>query len=249
MSRRSVIPALAVIVLMATVFANSRAAGLDVHPDVRHHHARTVPARPVAIVTCEQPPPDVPPVTLDPGLLTRGDAILAVQTVLGVVPLDGVYGPITAAAVTGWVGPADGCSVTDAQQAQLVALQGLQAAQGDLTAQAVARRTAPRVSSGGTLKGNCSDPTIVGIITSTFGDQADHAMSIISKESGCTDTAMNGQGSGAAGLWQLLGHQDILDDVCPGVPDNWANAWCNTQAAWQLSSGGTNWHPWDASGG
>lgn len=90
----------------------------------------------------------------------------------------------------------------------------------------------------------CAD--LAGIVNSVFGDQAGHALDVARRESGCTDTAYNP--SGASGVFQLLGHQDLLDQVCPGVPNNAFDPQCNTLAA-KILYDGSGWAPWAASGG
>ncbi len=72
---------------------------------------------------------DVPAVSLDPKLLASGDAVTAVQTLLG-VKADGVYGPQTAAAVS---------VATCPDLGTYAALTALSEASGDLATQAQAR--------------------------------------------------------------------------------------------------------------
>lgn len=141
----------------------------------------------------------------------------------------------------------------NAQQAQALADQ-LQAAADRLKA-AAPPSPAP-VAATAPANSGCDDPVIAGIITATFGSSAPKALAVAGRESGCNPCGFypsqhdcSAMPTSAAGLFQLLGHQDILDAVCPGVDHAWANPWCNTQAAWQLSGGGVNWSPWNASGG
>ncbi len=141
----------------------------------------------------------------------------------------------------------------NAAEAQRLADQ-LQAAINRSLAKVPAPQAAPVATE--PANAGCDDPVIAGIITATFGASAPHALAVAQKESGCNPCGFypsqhdcSAMPITAAGLFQLLGHQDLLDGVCPGVDHSWANPWCNTQAAWQLSSGGTNWGPWAASGG
>jgi hypothetical protein len=244
----------------AIVFASAAPAAALPH----HRPARTAPKpETVTITTPANPCPDVtiPAVALDPALRAAGPEITTIQADLGVAT-DSVYGPITAGAVNAIPGIANAyvgdleldlpacLPITAGADARplLADLQALADATDRLTAEARARR--PVARSGSSLKANCADPSVQATINAAFAGtgQEGHALQVASNESGCTDTALNGQGSGAAGLFQLLGHQDLLDQVCPGVPDNWANASCNAQAARILYDGG-GWSPWSSSGG
>lgn len=77
----------------------------------------------------------------------------------------------------------------------------------------------------------CPDGQVKWLIGYTFGLSAPWAESVAMRESGCSPTAYNP--SGASGVFQLLGHQDLLDAVCPPHGD-WADPSCNIRAAWQL---------------
>lgn len=48
----------------------------------------------------------------------------------------------------------------------------------------------------------------------------------------------------AKGLFQLLGHDDLLDAVCPGNPFAWSNAACNIAAA-RILYDGSGRRPWN----
>lgn len=77
------------------------------------------------------------------------------------------------------------------------------------------------------------------LIRSVFGPAGDWAVSIALRESGCDPSAYNA--SGASGLFQLLGHQDLVNQVCPG--GSVFDPRCNTLAAKVLydSSGTAPW--------
>ena len=85
----------------------------------------------------------------------------------------------------------------------------------------------------------CDDPNVEALIRAKFGEQADHAVHIAIRESHCDPAAYNK--SGASGVFQLLGHGDLLAVVCLDADPFWAE--CNIDAAYLLwqSSG---WQPW-----
>jgi len=78
-----------------------------------------------------------------------------------------------------------------------------------------------------------------GQIRAAFGSAGDWAMHIVQRESGCTASAYNR--SGASGLFQLLGHQDLINAACPG--GSAFDPACNIAAAKMLydSSGRAPW--------
>lgn len=219
-------------------------------------HVAHVPSKPpiasyTAPTDCLAVTVAAPTISLDPGLLASGDEVKVVQTALG-LPADGVYGPQTAQAIptllgAAWCPPDWHISMPYLNNA----LQALQDATGALTAAAQARRqvTTVRAVSSGPVNPSqaCADAAaVINAVWAGTGQEA-HALNVVQKESGCTDTAYNP--SGASGLFQLLGHQDLLDQVCPGVPNSAFDPTCNAKAALILSGGGTNWAPWAASGG
>lgn len=71
-------------------------------------------------------------------------------------------------------------------------------------------------------------------IESVFGEADPWAESIAWRESNCTEGAFNP--SGSSGLFQLLGHQDLLRLVCPTTDPALSvfDYGCNTLAAWNL---------------
>lgn len=78
-----------------------------------------------------------------------------------------------------------------------------------------------------------------GLIHQVWERDADWAVRIAWRESRCTATSYNR--SGATGVFQLLGHQDLLNAVC--MNGDGFNAECNIRAAWLLyqSSGRSPW--------
>lgn len=88
----------------------------------------------------------------------------------------------------------------------------------------------------------CADrgrPDIGALIESVFGPAGPWAESVAVRESGCSPTAYNP--SGAEGIFQLLGHADILVAVCGS--NAWQDASCNVRGAYSLYLGsGTS--PW-----
>lgn len=78
----------------------------------------------------------------------------------------------------------------------------------------------------------CPAGPIKDEIDSVFGPAAEWAESVVMRESGCQPGARNGS-SGSAGLFQLLGHQDLLRAACPDKDPNvsWADPDCNIRAA------------------
>jgi hypothetical protein len=76
-------------------------------------------------------------------------------------------------------------------------------------------------------------------IHEVFQGQGDKATAIAWRESRCQPSAYNR--SGASGLFQLLGHEDLVRAVC--MNGDVFDAECNIQAAYMLyrSSG---WGPW-----
>lgn len=160
----------------------------------------TVPAPPVCTVAA----PTIPQVTLDPNMYVRGAEVLAIQTALGVTPLDSVYGPVTASAVTSFSAPVDGCSITQAQQTVLTAFTSLTSVQDDLTAQAIAARSVVRSSSntsvastGGYPRG-CPAGGCIGESTPCALPQF-----VCDRETASINQYNNG-GSGASGKYQFM---------------------------------------------
>ena len=94
--------------------------------------------------------------------------------------------------------------------------------------------SAPTYSGGG--GGGCA---YEGQIRAAFGSAGDWAMHIVQRESGCTASAYNR--SGASGLFQLLGHQDLINAAGPG--GSAFDPACNIAAAKMLydSSGRAPW--------
>lgn len=82
------------------------------------------------------------------------------------------------------------------------------------------------------------------LIRSVFIEDASWAVSIAMRESGCRADAYNP--SGASGLFQLLGHENIVADVCPGRDPYQAvfDPVCNVNAAHvlYLGSGRAPWN-------
>lgn len=76
------------------------------------------------------------------------------------------------------------------------------------------------------------------LIRSVWLQDAEWAIGIAWRESNCQPTARNGS-SGSAGLFQLLGHEDMFRYACPGQDPamSWADPECNVRAAWHLYEG------------
>jgi hypothetical protein len=89
---------------------------------------------------------------------------------------------------------------------------------------------------------NACPSDIVAIIASVWGTASTWAVGIAWRESRCQPGARN-RHSSAAGLFELLGHDDLYRAVgCS--PSQWADASCNTRAAFALyRSAGAE--PWD----
>lgn len=89
----------------------------------------------------------------------------------------------------------------------------------------------------------CPSGPVKDEIQQVFVFAAPWAESIAWRESNCEPGARNP--SGSAGLFQLLGHDDLLLAACPDVPpgQSWAVADCNIRAAKNLydGSGVTPW--------
>lgn len=77
------------------------------------------------------------------------------------------------------------------------------------------------------------------LIRAHWPRDAEWAISIAWRESRCRPDAYNP--SGASGLFQLLGHQDLVEAVCPG--GSVFDPVCNVKAAWALYSGSGR-SPW-----
>ena len=81
-------------------------------------------------------------------------------------------------------------------------------------------------------------------IRAAFSDTPvlDHMEYIAHRESGCDPNALN-PSSWAKGLFQLLGHDDLIHAACPLAYPAWNIAGCNAQAARYLydSSGLAPW--------
>lgn len=81
-------------------------------------------------------------------------------------------------------------------------------------------------------------------IDRVFGTASGWAESIAWRESNCEPTARNA--SGSAGVFQLLGHSDLLHAACPesDPATSWSVADCNIRAAKSLfdGSGVAPWH-------
>lgn len=178
-----------------------------------------------------------PKVDLDPALKASGPEVAVVQTLLG-LPSDGSYGPETASAVSDVQCPPVGL---------YAALQALLEVAPALRDQATARN-APRASQGAVVANPsqaCTDAAaVINAVWAGTGQEA-HALNVVQKESGCTDTAYNS--SGASGLFQLLGHQDMVVAIC-GPGGSAFDPVCNAKVALQLYQG-SGWSPWAASGG
>jgi hypothetical protein len=86
--------------------------------------------------------------------------------------------------------------------------------------------------------------TVKAEIDAVFGAAASWAESIVWRESNCQPGARNGS-SGSAGLFQLLGHEDLLRAACPGKDptSSWADPDCNIRAA-KLLYDGSGIAPW-----
>jgi soluble lytic murein transglycosylase-like protein len=94
--------------------------------------------------------------------------------------------------------------------------------------------SAPTGSTGG--GGGCAYDSQ---IRAAFGSAGDWAVGIARRESGCDPGAYNR--SGASGLFQLLGHQDLVNAVCPG--GSVFDPACNIAAAKKLYDG-SGTAPW-----
>ena len=93
--------------------------------------------------------------------------------------------------------------------------------------------------------GACEGTPAGDAIHRAFDDvgQTAKAMSIADRESHCEPAAYNR--SGAKGLFQLLGHDDLIYQACPnpyGVVA-WDNPDCNAQAA-RMMWNGSGWSAW-----
>lgn len=182
---------------------------------------------------------DTPTIDLDPGLLASGPEVSTLQTLLQ-IPQDGVYGPQTATAAAGVHCPDLGLyAALQAVADETVALRdAAQARQAQIAVQRVSQPTRP-------LGQACADAAaIINQVWAGTGQEA-HALNVVQKESGCTDTAYNP--SGASGLFQLLGHEDMIAVIC-GPNGSAFDPTCNAKVALQLYSG-SGWSPWAASGG
>lgn len=99
-----------------------------------------------------------------------------------------------------------------------------------------------------------ADPIISADIARAFADTPDvnyFEHIVVPRESGCDPNAIN-RSSGALGLFQLLGHNDLISAACPfNYPLPWNDPWCNSEAArllyqqggrapWALADGGHN---------
>jgi Transglycosylase SLT domain len=107
------------------------------------------------------------------------------------------------------------------------------------TAGPVSKHLVAVASSGTGSSGTGCPASIVALIESVWGSAAPWAVRIAWRESRCQPNAYNR--SGAEGLFQLLGHADLLAAV--GCPGRWADASCNIRAAFLLyQESGTR--PW-----
>lgn len=81
----------------------------------------------------------------------------------------------------------------------------------------------------------CPAGPVQAEIDAVFGSAAPWAESVAWRESNCEAGARNGR-SGSAGVFQLLGHDDLLRAACPTVDPgaSWAIADCNIRAAKDL---------------
>ena|SRR5215831_939575 len=95
-------------------------------------------------------------------------------------------------------------------------------------------RLAPGVPEGW---GNCQYAVMIHQVW--HADQ-DWAQQIAWRESRCQANAYNR--SGSKGLFQLLGHDDLLTKAC-GSP-KWSDPLCNAKAAWMLYQGSGR-RPWN----
>lgn len=235
---------LTVTVVGGLVFATQSGASLNIPQPVHKAVLRSVSTAP-ASQDCLPGLTTPPAITLDPALSASGDEIKVVQIALGITA-DGVYGPLTAAALPDFVGMA--VCPPDWHESDpyiITALQALQDATPRLTASATARiaaQTAPRapvavvtvqVASVSTGPGPCSAPNL--------------PLSWIAWcESGCNPTKLNTQGSSAAGKYQWLtsswggyGGYATADQAPESVQDQ------KSLEAYQASGMG----PWEASRG
>lgn len=78
------------------------------------------------------------------------------------------------------------------------------------------------------------------LIREVWQTDAEWAITIARRESNCEPGARNP--SGASGLFQLLGHSDLLIAACGS--DAWADPTCNVKAAWLLYQGAGR-APWN----
>lgn len=72
------------------------------------------------------------------------------------------------------------------------------------------------------------------LIHQTWHADQDWAQQVAWRESRCTPDARNG--SGSEGIFQLLGHDDLLRAACPkqSPSSSWADPYCNIEAGWLL---------------
>lgn len=134
----------------------------------------------------------------------------------------------------------------EAAEAVRVAEEGAAAEEARQTALRAAQQAVPRPVVSQPQSQACAD--LAGTVSAVFGDQAGRALDIARRESGCTDTARNS--SGASGVFQIMMplHEALVIQICGSAARVFEPA-CNTAVAWALSNGGTNFAPWNASGG
>ena len=96
-------------------------------------------------------------------------------------------------------------------------------------------------TTGLTCRGNAVIGDIIGnaFAGTSVGPYMDEV--IVPRESGCDPNALN-RSSGAAGLFQLLGHGDLIA-ACPYLWRSPFDAYCNAWAARQLYNG-SGLAPW-----
>lgn len=211
-------PVLVETFLVASPSASTTSGAADRPPAAAALQTASPPA-------CELPPVTAAPIDLDPTLLVSGPAVTAYQTALAAAgldpgPIDGVYGPRTAAGTASLAVQSaswGACQVSPVQTAVLDAGTSLAAAAADLAAQAVAARaaaasrvqTAPvQVSSAPVAA--ASDPGSNQAIGQglaagygwSSGGQWDCLVDLWNHESGWRTEAHNG--SGAHGIPQAL---------------------------------------------